>query len=292
MASIEKRGVNSWRLVVEAGYDAEGKRIKRYKTIRVEDQALLRTTKRLNDYLDEELIKFKIEVEAGEYISPEKMTFKAFVSEWEKKFVQKNLEHNTILNYMMQINKRIVPYFGALQMEKIKTLHIITYLEKLQDEGLGSATVVYNYRVLRSVFSKAMKWRVIKSNPMDGVSKPKEKATRKLNVYDEEESIQLFKALQNESVQFKILVSLALTTGMRRGELLGLEWKHVDLDAGVIDIVQSIPAYKDHVPVIKSPKTKDSYRKVALSPSMIDELRVYKKEWNKNKLKERRYMDL
>lgn len=213
------------------------------------------------------------------------MTFKAFVGEWEKKFVQKNLEHNTILNYMMQINKRIVPYFGALQMEKIKPLHIITYLEKLQDEGLGSATVVYNYRVLRSVFSKAVQWRVIKFNPMDGVSKPKEKLNRKLNVYDEDESIQLFKALQNESIQFKILVSLALTTGMRRGELLGLEWKHVDLDSGIIDIVQSIPAYKDQVPVIKLPKTKDSYRKVALSPSMIEELKDYKKEWNKYKLK-------
>ncbi|MCY7522488.1 site-specific integrase, partial [Paenibacillus larvae] len=47
MASIEKRGINSWRLIVEAGYDSKGKRIKRTKTVRVEDQALLRTTKKL-----------------------------------------------------------------------------------------------------------------------------------------------------------------------------------------------------------------------------------------------------
>ena len=56
MASIEKRGANSWRLVVEAGYDSAGKRLKRYKSIKIEDSSLLKTTKRLKDYLNDELV--------------------------------------------------------------------------------------------------------------------------------------------------------------------------------------------------------------------------------------------
>ncbi|MCT2535694.1 hypothetical protein NC661_06525 [Aquibacillus koreensis] len=90
MASYEKRGENSWRLIVEAGYDANGKRIKRSKSIRIEDAALLKTKKRLQNYLDEELLKFKIEVEAGEYIKPEKLLFGDFVKEWEKSTLVRN----------------------------------------------------------------------------------------------------------------------------------------------------------------------------------------------------------
>src|SRR5690606_17470077 len=86
MASIEKRGENSWRLTVEAGYDGQGKRIRKRKTIRVEDKKLLRAPKRLQEYLEMELAKFKMEVEAGEYITPEKMKFSDFVEEWRKKY--------------------------------------------------------------------------------------------------------------------------------------------------------------------------------------------------------------
>lgn len=90
MASIEKRGKNSWRLVVEAGYGPDHKRIKRSKTIKVEDEALLKTTKKLREHLNDELVKFKTEVEAGVYIAPDKMTFSAFVEEeWKEKYAKK-----------------------------------------------------------------------------------------------------------------------------------------------------------------------------------------------------------
>jgi len=108
MASIEKRGTNSWRLIVEVGYDANGKRLKRYKSLKVDDPALLKTTKRLKDYLNDELVKFKIEVEAGEYIAPEKMTFEAYVQEWESKYARKHLAEKTLYTY--QSNLKIESY--------------------------------------------------------------------------------------------------------------------------------------------------------------------------------------
>jgi integrase len=66
MASIEKRSENTWRLTVEAGYNADGSRKRERKAITVEYKALLKTTKRLQDYLDDELKKFKFEIESGE----------------------------------------------------------------------------------------------------------------------------------------------------------------------------------------------------------------------------------
>src|SRR5689334_15153640 len=123
MASIEKRGGNSWRLIVEIGYDANGKRLKRYKTIKIEDPAILKTKKRLKDHLQEELIKFKIEVEAGEYIAPEKMTFGIFVEEWEIKYAVKHLSEKTLYTYRSHLKNRILPTFGHMRLDQIKPLH-------------------------------------------------------------------------------------------------------------------------------------------------------------------------
>jgi integrase len=94
MASYQRRSENSFLLVVETGYDARGKRIRRTKTVRIEDKALLKTTKKLREYLEAELHKFKIEVEAGEYIAPEKMTLINFVEEWENKYAIKRARRN------------------------------------------------------------------------------------------------------------------------------------------------------------------------------------------------------
>ncbi|WFR63068.1 hypothetical protein P9222_01060 [Paenibacillus amylolyticus] len=65
MAYKEKRGENSWKLVVDVGEKADGSRDRRSRTIRVEDKALLKTKKKLETYLEEELLKFKMEVESG-----------------------------------------------------------------------------------------------------------------------------------------------------------------------------------------------------------------------------------
>src|SRR5690242_1091465 len=131
MASIEKRGLNTWRLVVEVGYDAAGNRIKRYKSIKIEDQALLKTTKRLKDHLTDELVKFKIEVEAGEYIAPEKMTLSAFVVEWKEKYAIKHLAEKTLYSYQINLKNRILPALGHLRIDQITTFHIVNFMDSL-----------------------------------------------------------------------------------------------------------------------------------------------------------------
>ncbi|AKG34649.1 site-specific integrase [Paenibacillus durus] len=290
--SIEKRGRNSWRLTVELGYDAQGERDFDRKTIRVEDPELLRAPRRLQNHLDEELVKFKMEVESGSYIRPEKLTLDQFYEIWNNKFVEPKLAEKTKISYRFHCEARILPYFKGKHMDKIKTLHILDYLDYLKTpeaiikdgEIPGSATIVYNYRVLRSIFSKAVEWGVLKDNPMIGVKKPPEDDVKEMEVYDEKEIQYLFDALEDEPIHIRIQIILAVTTGMRRSEIAGLDWRNIDLVNGTINIKQTVTMYKDGAPVIKGPKNKNSRRVIAIPASVIDELKAYRLEWAKMKL--------
>ena len=284
MASIEKRGNNSWRLVVEIGYDAAGKRIKRYKTVKVDDPALLRTTKRLKEFLNDELLKFKIEVEAGEYIAPEKMTFAAFVQEWRTKYAERHLAEKTLILYESHLKNRILPQFGHMRLDQIKPLHILEFLETLSRTGdrmgfskgkVSSGTIEVVHRVLKNIFTRAVEWKLLKENPVAKIKKPRVKH-KEVRPYDEQEIKLLLIALQQAPIHWRVMITLALITGLRRGELLGLEWHHVDWETGVISVEQSVTLSPGGEAHVKEPKTKGSRRKVAIPPAMLRELQEYR----------------
>ncbi|WP_261303973.1 tyrosine-type recombinase/integrase [Paenibacillus andongensis] len=273
MASLEKRGKNSWRLTVSIGRDATGKYIRHGKTVhcRTKKEAEL------------ELSKFEIEVHAGAYIAPEKLTLHAFVDEWRDKYALQELEIKTFSIYIRILNKRILPAIGHLRLDQVKPLHIASLISELGKEGhrqdgkdgkLSSGTIQYVYRVLKNVFSRAVEWRVIKSNPVADVKSPKV-VYKESQVYDEDEIQLLFEALEKEAYHWRMMITLALTTGLRRGELVGLEWKNVDLEQGTIYVKQSISDFINGNPVIKEPKTKKSTRKINLSDAVWEELREY-----------------
>lgn len=275
MASIQKRGENSWRLTVNAGKDANGKYVRHCKTVRC------RTKKEA----EIELAKFQIEVEAGEYIAPEKLTLNAFIHEWKEKYAIKELETKTMSIYLRILEKRILPIIGHFRLDQIKPMHIVSLLSDLGKEGsrqdgkegvLSSGSIQYVYRVLKNIFSRAVEWRIIKSNPVADVKSPKV-VYKESEVYDENEIQLLFQVLESEPFHWRMLITLALTTGLRRGELVGLEWKHIDLESGTIIVKQSIANFINGKPIIKVPKTKKSLRKISLSDGVHSELREYYK---------------
>lgn len=293
MGSVQARGKNSWRLVAELGYDAKGKRVQERKSITVDDPALLRAPVRLQRYLDLELSKFQMECEAGTYVRPERMSFETLVEKWITSFVNKHLEEKTKEGYLYQVKTRILPRFGHMYADDIKQMHINDYLDyletpeaRLDGKGipLGSATIVYNYRVLRSIFSKGVEWKILKASPMIGIKKPKEDDIKEMEFYDENEINTLIQALDGEPLHLRALIILAVTTGLRRAELAGLEWKYIDLETGVLEVKQTIPKLLNGEPVIKGPKNKKSLRRLALSSSVIIELKAFNLEWRKERL--------
>lgn len=283
---IEKRGERSWRLNVDVGYDANGKRDMRRKTIRINDKALLRTTKKLADYLELELAKFRMDVEAGTYVSPGQTKFSDFIDTWMERHVKLDLTEKTRLNYNHHIKKRIKPWFGHMRIDQIKALHIRDFLDHMRTnesdstgKPVSDATIIYTYRVLRSIFRSATEWQVIKENPMSTIKKPKDGTKSEMKFYDEHDLEKLFIALQQEPVQTQVIVMLAVMGGLRRAEIAGLEWKHIDTEKRVLTVEQSIPMYMNGEPLIKAPKTQKSVRRIAIPNTLIETLEEYKKEW-------------
>lgn len=291
MASIQKRGDNSFLLVVETGYDSKGNRKKRTKTVRIDDKALLKTTKKLRDYLEGELHKFRTEVEAGEYISPEKLTLETFITDWESKYAEKELAATTLANYMSHIKNHIIPSIGHMRLDQVKPLHIINLLNDMKrkdgsKEPLSERTKQDTYLTIRNIFERAVDWKIIKESPVKTVKKPRIIEDKVVNVYDEDEVAALFVAAEKEPFHWRMFLTLILATGLRRSEALGLEWTKVDLDKGTIDITQAITKGRKGS-VIKGPKSKKSKRLISLPSSVIDEFESFHLHWKKEKMKMR-----
>ncbi|MFC3797941.1 tyrosine recombinase XerC [Cohnella sp. GCM10012308] len=285
MSSWRKRGENSYLLILEYGRDAAGNRIQPTKTIRVTDPALLRAPKRLEAHLQHELSLFKLEYESGSKHKDARVSFKQFTDEWLVKHVD-TLEAKTQTNYRLQLKNRILPFFERMWLEDVNTRKVNDFLVHLRSpaarrDGMGplkSATIVYNYRVLKSIFRLALEEGYIETNPMTGVRKPKEDDLKEMEVYDENEIKQLFAALEDEPPHIRLMVLLAVTTGMRRGEMTGLEWSRVNLEEGYLRVEQSITKTVNSKPLIKGPKNKTSYRRITLPEAIVEELREYKVE--------------
>ncbi|MFD0673481.1 tyrosine-type recombinase/integrase [Cohnella sp. GCM10027633] len=281
MANIQKRGDGSYFLTVSLGKGADGKYIRRTKTVHC------RTKKEA----ESEYAKFRQEVEAGAYIAPEKKTFGAFVEEWRDKHATKQLEASTIEAYAFQLRNHILPKIGHKKLSDIKSLHIVDLLDSVQKEGsrmdgreggLSSTSARFIHRILKDIFARAVEWRIIQTNPVDTVKRPKV-AQRESSVLDEEQAAKLFDALEKEPFLWRMLITLALTTGLRRGELLALEWKHIDLQNGVLEVRQSL-SHANGKAIIKEPKTKTSARRVSLPASLTSELKLYYTHCRKERL--------
>lgn len=298
MANIRRRSEKSWTLTVEAGYDVRGKRIRKYKTVRPPEE-LLKTKKKLQEWLEAEYHKFKAEVETGAYISPEKMVFSEFVKEWEQKYAVKELEESTITKHMRHLKNHILPVLGHMRICDIKPIHILNLLDGLKrkdgqkDENgnhipLSSGMKYGVYDTIKNILARAVEWKLIPENPAANIKAPKVKYKKKLElqVYDEKEVEQIFRVLKNEPFHWRMFITLALATGMRRSELLGLEWPMVDLDNHTIQIKQVIVKTRKG-PIIKEPKSKTSNRVISLPDSVVEEMKEYRRHWLKEKMRMR-----
>ena len=281
--SIEKRGKNSYRLTVSEGFDLNGKPMIHRKTVH--------GTKKDAEV---ELAKFVTEVQNGLVIDGKSLKFSEFTEIWKRDYGSKELAPSTYKRYCRMLETRLLPYFGHFYINKIRPTDIMKFYDLLEKDTqlvrkkgnngsktkkpLSGKTILEHHRLLRAMLHRAVYWQLIVSNPAERVQPPKAKKPKRRSYDDEQTKILLenLVKLTVEDTKYKVAIILTIFTGVRLGELMGLEWQDVDFRNGIISINRSSQYLSDMGVFTKVPKTESSIREIAIPEFIISLLEEYK----------------
>ena len=281
--SIEKRGKNSYRLTVSEGFDLNGKPMIHRKTVH--------GTKKDAEV---ELAKFVTEVQNGLIIDGKSLKFSEFTEICKRDYGSKELAPSTYKRYCRMLETRLLPYFGHFYINKIKPTDIMKFYDLLEKDTqlvrkkgnngsktkkpLSGKTILEHHRLLRAMLHKAVYWQLIVANPAERVQPPKARKPKRKSYDDEQTKILLenLELLSSEDTKYKVAIILTVFTGVRLGELMGLEWQDVDFKNGIISINRSSQYLADMGVFTKVPKTESSIREIAIPEFIISLLEEYK----------------
>lgn len=143
------------------------------------------------------------------------------------------------------------------------------------DKCLSNDTIAKMHRLISSILTAAVQWQVIPSNPCQRVKPPQSEHKEQI-ILDEKETAELIRCLDEEPLKYKTAIMMLLYTGMRRGELCGLNWSDIDLDKGILHITKAIQYTPDRGVYEDTTKTKKSDRVIRIPSVMIKLLKQYK----------------
>lgn len=266
--SIIRRGKRSWRVKFEAGRDSDGKRQTRYLTVRGTRKD---AAKAMIDALKA--------VQDGTFVDPSKLTVGEFLEKWLTDYAASAVSAKTHERYAEHIHKHLVPGLGAIALKDLKPLDIQGYYAKalatgrLKGEGgLSPRTVHHQHVILSEALRRAVKWRLLAINPAEAVDPPKVHQ-EEIEILDDAELANVLRIAQG--TRFYPAILLAATTGMRRGEVLGLRWRDLDLDGAKLTVAVTLEETKNELK-LKSPKTRNSRRTITLPGVTVEALRRHR----------------
>ena len=281
--SIEKRGKNSYRLIVHEGYDLNGKPLRHTKTVH--------GTKKDAEV---ELAKFVTEVQNGLVVDGKSLTFSEFTEIWKRDYGSKELAPSTYKRYCRILETRLLPYFGHFYINKLKPTDIMRFYDLLSNDTqiirkknnngkktlrpLSGKTILEHHRLLRAMLHKAVYWQLIVANPVERVQPPKAKKPKR-RYYDDEQTkvlLENLETLSEDQIKYKVAIILTVFTGVRLGELMGLEWTDIDFKNGIVNINRASQYLADKGVFTKVPKTESSIRDVAIPDFVVSLLDEYK----------------
>lgn len=260
-----------WYVVLELDRE-DGKRRQKW----ISPQKELGLAKPANKKQAEELlIKLINETREGTYIEPSKMLLSQFLEKWLNDHARVNVKQKTLESYQNAIYNHINPALGKIKLHKLRPAHIQQLLsEKLSEGKLSNRSIQYLHTVLKNALNHAVKWELVNRNAAMGVSPPRPEK-KKVQAWSREEAKTFLDALKVHRLY--PLYLLALTTGMRKGELLGLRWQDVDLKHNRITILQTLSSTNDGLVLQESVKTTSSSRTVDISEAAAAVLRQHRK---------------
>lgn len=272
--SIQKRGPDSYRLVIYEGVDPATNK-KKYSFIP------FKGTKRAAQSKLAELVASKAQ---GAYVLPSVLTLEGYLSQWLDEW-QARVGGKTFNEYRQKMTRYVVPSLGKTPLQKVGSLAVQRLYRELQERGgvggtpLSAQTVTHVHRILNKAMRQAVRWQLIPRNPLEGVDAPTVRQ-KEMQTLAPEQAKQLIAAAEGTAFYGPLVVFLA--SGARRGEVAGLMWTDIDLDGATLTIRRSVEQVGRNLR-LKEPKS-GKLRVVTIPGFLVTVLRKQKAEQAERRL--------
>ena len=258
--SIYRRPDGRWVGVLWLGYVGEGGKPKR-------KYVYGRTRKEAAEKLD----KARQDRSAGLVLSPERQSVEAFLDAWLRDTVRLTVRETTFENYSILVRTHIIPHLGRIQLQKLTPQQIQTFLNERHESGLSERTVQYLHVLLKRSLGQAVKWGLLPRNVAALVDPPRV-TQKEMRPLTPAQSLALLEAARGDRLEAAVV--LALSTGLRRGEILGLRWEDVDFPAATLSVRGAVYRVGGRLQRIET-KTANSARTLRLPQVTARALRAH-----------------
>ena len=270
--TVRERKDGRWEGRIVVSYDEKGLPKTKNVTAKTKTECL------------EKLEKLKAEVGATVKKCTPDMTFGEWMDFWYQTYCKNTLKEYTQETYEQRIYKQIIPKIGHHPLNKVTTGTLEKFYAHLKADGrltrrerfgpgLANSVIRSIHAHCRAALDKAVAEKLIRQNPAIGCKLPPKKSAE-VKILTPEAMQKLLYQAQIEG--FYEMFMLDLATGLRRGEVLGLQWKDIDFERGTLSVTKQVRYVKGELK-IAPPKTKASNRSIILPPPILEMLAEYKK---------------
>lgn len=173
------------------------------------------------------------------------------------------------ISFYNDTTKNITAYFAGCNMQKITPAEIQKFIIYLRTEkGFSPRNVHHHYRTLNMIFSYAVRQDMLLKNPMDKVDPPK-LVRKEIDALSQEQATDFFREIHDCPLDFRCLLTLLVTTGLRRGECVGLQWRDIDENSLLLRVQRNVTYTTKTGIVVNTPKTAKSRRPIPIMESTL-----------------------
>ena len=199
------------------------------------------------------------------------LTVGEYLKRWLTDSVRRSVRRSTYESYRRQVGRYVIPAIGQIKLTKLTHMHVQGLYRQMQDHGLSARTVQYTHAVMHRALKQAMRWSMVSRNVCEAVDVPQVRREQ-MQPMNAEQTRRLLRTASGERLE--AFYVLAVHTGMRPGELLGLRWEDVALSdtGGTLQVNRALSEGE-----LATPKTKGSRRRIRLSVGSGKALQSHRK---------------
>jgi integrase len=275
MASVYQNEISKkWEFVFDHYDNGKRKQVRRrgFKTKREANDAL---------------IILQREVQVGEYVQLNNQSLGEYLKYWLENVRILEVEETSYYNNMLYLKNHIAPRLGHIKLQELNPVICQKFINEMHQKGYARNTIDRVCTMIKLALDTAVSYKYIKENLMRKVRLPK-KEKKEMKVWTVEQANQFLNVTQNR--RFFVVYGIALLTGMRKGEILGLRWKDIDFEKKTITVRQTLTNYGKTLKI--GTKTIAGDRTISIPNILIKILKRQHEEFKKFKLNTKEFVDL